>query len=209
MIPCRYSAPRHTGFTLIELLVVVVVMGMMITVTLLAIDDPAQAELERAMRRIQQTMRLAHEEAELNRVELAIKFSRDGYRFERLEQNQNQNQSQNQNQNQNSNKTPGNPQTPGSTKTQNTKWKLVNKPRFMQSHKLEDGYELTLMHNGVSVSLDEKDAGRILLASSGEMTPFELYLRVPSANLSLHLVGNAFGELRIPELDGEAESLQK
>jgi len=189
MNSCRSPITRSRGFTLIEIMVVVVIMGMMVTFVMFAIDDPADEQLKIAMRRIQHSMRLAHEEAELNQEEVAIKFSRDGYQFQYLDEDK--------------------------------KWQPVDKPHFMLPHKLADQYELKLLHEGVSVSLtamdtdDEKDKeknqGRIYLASSGEMTPFELYLRIPDADLSLHLIGNTFGELRIEELDDdpETETLQK
>ena len=45
------------------------------------------------------------------------------------------------------------------------------------------------------MSHSRKDAGRILLLSSGEMTPFELYLGLYNSKYRYHLIGNALGQI--------------
>jgi general secretion pathway protein H len=73
---------RHTGFTLIELLVVLVLMGIMISMVVLSVGGQREKQLRAEMQRLQQVMRLAREEAILNRYELAIKFWPHAYEFQ-------------------------------------------------------------------------------------------------------------------------------
>jgi general secretion pathway protein H len=73
---------RTTGFTLIELLVVLVLMGIMISMVVLSVGGQREKQLRAELQRLQQVMRLAHEEAILNRYELTIKFWPHAYEFQ-------------------------------------------------------------------------------------------------------------------------------
>lgn len=56
---------------------------------------------------------------------------------------------------------------------------------------------LVLRQDGVAVDLEEKDTGRILLQSSGEMTPFEAWLGWYDEDPLFRLSGNAIGKLTV------------
>lgn len=76
-------------------------------------------------------------------------------------------------------------------------WIPYNDDRLFHQRKFGDEYELRLLQDGISVSLREEDTGRILLLSSGEMTPFELYFGILDSNSQYHLIGNALGEITV------------
>ena len=80
---------------------------------------------------------------------------------------------------------------------ENENWIPYTENRLFYQRELGEEYELRLLQDGISVSLQEEDAGRILLLSSGEMTPFELYFGLFNAESQYHLIGNALGEITV------------
>jgi general secretion pathway protein H len=76
-------------------------------------------------------------------------------------------------------------------------WIPYNDDRLFYQRDLGDEYELRLLQDGISVSLQDEDAGRIHLLSSGEMTPFELYFGLLDSESRYHLIGNALGEITV------------
>ena len=165
---------RHqTGFTLLEILVVLILIGIILSVAVLSTGGGKERELEQEVQRMVSLMQLAKEEAVLNRVELAIKFSPNAYQFLRQENND---------------------------------WVPYTDHRIFRPRNLGEEYELRLLQDGISVSLQEKDAARIMLLSSGEMTPFELYVGLFNSEQRFHLIGNALGEITV-EHPGDADNV--
>jgi general secretion pathway protein H len=80
-------------------------------------------------------------------------------------------------------------------------WQPIDTPDFMLLHELEEIFVFELEQDGIVVSLDEKDGGRVMLASSGEMTPFTLYLKMADESLIYQLTGNLMGELELEKYD--------
>jgi general secretion pathway protein H len=158
------TPPRQTGFTLLEILVVLILLGIILSVAVLSTGGGKERELEQEVQRMVRLIELAKEEAVLNRVELAIKFSPNAYEFLRQ---------------------------------QDDNWLPYADHRLFMPRTLGEEYELRLLQDGISVSLQEKDAGRIMLLSSGEMTPFELYIGLFNSELRYHLIGNALGEITV------------
>ncbi|MDX1823774.1 MAG: type II secretion system minor pseudopilin GspH, partial [Thiohalomonadales bacterium] len=154
------TARHQTGFTLLEILVVLILIGIILSVAVLSTGGGKERELEQEVQRMVSLMQLAKEEAVLNRVELAIKFSPNAYEFLRQENND---------------------------------WVPYTDHRIFRPRNLGEEYELRLLQDGISVSLQEKDAARIMLLSSGEMTPFELYVGLFNSEQRFHLIGNALG----------------
>ncbi len=76
-------------------------------------------------------------------------------------------------------------------------WIPYTDNRLFYQREFGEEYELRLLQDGISVSLQEEDAGRILLLSSGEMTPFELYFGLFNSESRYHLIGNALGEITV------------
>lgn len=80
---------------------------------------------------------------------------------------------------------------------ENEDWIPYTDNRLFYQREFGEEYELRLLQDGISVSLQEEDAGRILLLSSGEMTPFELYFGLFNSESRYHLIGNALGEITV------------
>ena len=76
-------------------------------------------------------------------------------------------------------------------------WVPYTDDRLFYQREFGDEYELRLLQDGISVSLQEEDAGRILLLSSGEMTPFELHFGLWRSDTYFRLIGNALGEITV------------
>ena len=76
-------------------------------------------------------------------------------------------------------------------------WVPYSENKLFYQRELGDEYELRLLQDGISVSLQEEDAGRILLLSSGEMTPFELFFGLLDSEARYHLIGNALGDITV------------
>jgi len=167
---------RHTGFTLIELLVVLVLMGIMISMVVLSVGGQREKQLRGEMQRLQQVMRLAHEEAILNRYELAIKFWPHAYEFQVYEDD---------------------------------KWLTLDSPDFMRHRDVDPDFEFTLRQDDISAPLQDEDAGRILLSSSGETTPFELELRLAGTSTHYVLTGSDYGEFSIEGMNGNTPGAQE
>ncbi len=160
--------PRHEGFTLIELLVVLILVGIMVSMVVLSIGGQREKQLRNEIIRLQQVIRLAHEEAILNRKELAIRFRPSAYEFETLEDDE---------------------------------WQSVSSPDFMRYREIDEDFSLSLSQDGIPIPLQGEEGGRVLLASSGEMTPFELELRLVDSDAHYRLTGSAYGELSIEGVD--------
>ena len=76
-------------------------------------------------------------------------------------------------------------------------WVPYSENKLFYQRELGDEYELRLLQDGISVSLQEEDAGRILLLSSGEMTPIELFFGLLDSEARYHLIGNALGDITV------------
>jgi len=75
---------NQTGFTLFELLVVVFIIGIVISFATLSVGEPGKDKVEEEIKRIQQLIILAGEEAIFNARELALEINKESYQFVRL-----------------------------------------------------------------------------------------------------------------------------
>jgi len=190
--PTSPFLPRsENGFTLIEILVVIFLVGIMVSVVVLSIGGNDDKDLRNEILRLKQVMLMAQEEAVLSQKQLAIRFSPHGYEFNVLRPVTTETSTEETN-------VQGTP----TTVTEN-KWEEIDQPKHLLPHKIREEYKFKLMQEGINIPLDEdeNEGRRIILANSGEMTAFELYLRHSEMDLSFHLVGSPMGDLFIEELE--------
>ncbi|HID49814.1 MAG TPA: type II secretion system protein GspH [Chromatiales bacterium] len=76
-------------------------------------------------------------------------------------------------------------------------WLPLQGSNLFKRRQFDSGVKLEVRQDGVAVDLQEKDTGRILLQSSGEMTPFELFLGWYDEDPLFRLSGNAIGKLTV------------
>lgn len=88
-------------------------------------------------------------------------------------------------------------------------WIPVSEPAFFQPRELDESYEIKLYQDGISVSLTEEDGGKILMYSSGEMTPFELEVSLPDSEINYRLIGDLMGTLEIEDLQAYGSSTEE
>lgn len=78
---------RGQGFTLFELLVTIVIIGIIVSLAILAVGDNQTEREERATTTLGALIKLARETAFFNGEDIALSFWRYGYGFHRLEEN--------------------------------------------------------------------------------------------------------------------------
>jgi general secretion pathway protein H len=85
-------------------------------------------------------------------------------------------------------------------------WKPIEEDRLLRARELEEVIEVDLNLEGVEANLrDEDHPPRILVLSSGEMTPFELVLKIEDAS-ALQIQGDLNGKLNLQTL-GEGDDV--
>lgn len=165
---------RQAGFTLIELLVVLVIIGIIISTTVLSISHSDIAvEMEVEMRRIHTLIDLAREEAILQGQELALTVERDRYLFESFDDNKWQPMSDD---------------------------KIFRERKLQLGMELAlvvDNVKLILTKKADDDEPDKKQPARIYLLSSGEMSPFELILRSADESVQFRIKAGDDGQIEM------------
>ncbi len=164
------------GYTLLELLVVLVVVGLTLSLAVLSVGDGGRdARIKQEAKRLAALLDLAGEEALLDGRELGLRLYRNRYAFVYLEEKA---------------------------------WKSFEKDLSLRPRTLPQGLELQLYLDGLQLQLEPDDdpenrpAPQLLLLSSGEHTPFELWLvdgaeRAPEEQLRYRLSSGPLGPVAI------------
>ncbi len=206
-----FAGHAGAGFSLLELLVVLMLLGIIMSVVMMSFSTDRNKELDKSLYRLQQVMRLAHEEAIIQRYELAIKFRPHGYEFQILNQPLapmpgSGSGASSENGAATRDTTTSTSPSPGGKQPAKPSWMPINDPSFLRPRELDEDIRIRLYTDGVEVNLKEENSGRLLLSSSGEMTPFELVLQYEDLDYQARLTGNLFGELRIMGMDDEEDN---
>jgi general secretion pathway protein H len=187
------AAPRHRrsgkpgdGFTLIEVLVIVIIIGIVSAAVLLSFgvlgDDRA---LQQQARRIASLVDLAADESLMQGRDYGVEFARSGYRFLEYDPLSDQ-------------------------------WQEIVGDEIFRPRQLDEGLELELVLEDRDISLGERFADpaadgegeeederaddfvpHVLIMSSGEVTPFNLYILRPADRSELHVEMSVTGEIQI------------
>jgi len=152
----RSARRQAAGFSLLELLVVLVILGIMVGMTVLSLGTLRSGDAaETEARRLTALLGLVTEEALIQGRDFGIEFFTDGYRFL-------------------------------SWDPDSGVWSVVDDEAALRRRTLPDGMRVVLAVEGREVVVDAEDARRdrrqdeilphVGVFSSGEFTPFELFL---------------------------------
>jgi general secretion pathway protein H len=184
----RRSGKSAAGFTLIEVLVIVIIIGIVSAAVLLSFgvlgDDRA---LQQQARRFASLVDLAADESLMQGRDYGVEFTRSGYRF--LEYD-----------------------------PLSAQWQVIIGDEIFRPRQLDEGLDLELVLEDRSISLGERFAEaatdgeeeedeeladdfapHVLIMSSGEVTPFNLYILRPADRSELHVEMSVTGEIEIQQ----------
>ncbi|MGI9301166.1 MAG: type II secretion system minor pseudopilin GspH [Gammaproteobacteria bacterium] len=168
---CTRARYTHAGFTLIELLVAVVIIGVMMTIMVLAVGNTRADETKKATARLAAVTELARQNALFNAEDLALSFWENGYAFHRYAE---------------VNDAKG--------------WMLLEEDEQLRPQSLGDDVSVTLYLEGIEVELDRqpKHKPQIFILSSGETTPFEARIEDDQENVFV-FSSDALGNLAVQD----------
>lgn len=155
-------------------MVVVVIIGVLITVASFSIGDRAGEALNTETQRLQQLLSLALEEAETKGVQIGFRYTAEGYEFLAIDAD--------------------------------GKWAVIEDQGPLRARELEQPLELKLRVDGQLVppavsrefAPDAPITPQVLLLSSGELTPFLLWIAIEKKPESGQILqGSLTGEFTV------------
>ena len=175
--PRRVAPSRAAGFSLIELLVVIVILAIMAGMVLISMGTlRSEAPTETEARRLTALLELVAEESLIQGRDYGLELFTDGYRFL-------------------------------SWDPDSRLWSVVDDEAIMRRRTLPEEVRVVLAVDGREVVVDEEERDRgedellphVAIFSSGEFTPFELFLVTDSVADAWVLRGGMRGELELIE----------
>ena len=173
---------KNRGFTLLEILIVVFIIGIVLSLVSLTIAPSEGRALSQEAKRIYLLMEMTREEAILNTQEMAFAVTGEGYAFQKFSAEG---------------------------------WQSLEDDSVLKERTLPEQIRMDLSILGEEVDLagiEQAEAeaqegeeaevsvlSRIFFLSSGEVTPFELFLHYETEEDGMTIVGNELGELELKE----------
>jgi general secretion pathway protein H len=176
------AIPDHTraaGFTLLELLVVLVILAVVAATAVLSLGTLGRDDrLQEEALRLTTLLRLAGEEALLTGRDIGIYLEQDNYRFMLFSR-------------------------------ERRDWFVLDYDDTFRSRKLDEELYFSVVVEDREVILEtaedlEEIEPQIGLYSSGDVTPFEIYLSREFSDQRFLLRGLANGEIEFEEIDPDA-----
>ncbi len=165
---------KPKGFTLIEIMVVIAIMGIMLSLGMFAFGDGGLSDkLEQESQRLYGLIKLAQEESILQSKEMALELQNDGYVFKELEEDE---------------------------------WVDVREDKIFRKRSLTAGIGLDLKIENEELALtsnkDKEQPIRIYILSSGELTPFDLTLKIDELENYFTISGSINGNIKLERIEG-------
>ena len=201
MLPAPAIAINIRGFTLFELLAALVIVGIVVSIAVLAIGDNQAEREQRVARQFATLAQLARETALFNAEQLGLSFWQKGYTFYRLEQNQFQPTSAADAQQ------PTSDAPESGAKETPTTWQPLNDDPQLRPRELPDDISLSLYLEGLKVKLSplpkEDDKPQVFILSSGEVSAFEVRIGDGTGS-EVSIEADAIGNFSVAVLEGSA-----
>ncbi|MFK8018074.1 MAG: type II secretion system minor pseudopilin GspH [Gammaproteobacteria bacterium] len=167
------------GFSLVEIMVVVVVIAFSVSVVVVRFDfNLGPKELREEIRRFDVLFHMAWEQAQIEGRSVGVEVERDRFAFFSYDPLQRQ-------------------------------WQSMEQDEFFATRELPEGmyFDLRLEDKSIELQTDEEAdedndiSPQILLLSSGEATPFNLYVEADNSDIAYELIVDPLGDSELIEHD--------
>ncbi|MFK7886198.1 MAG: type II secretion system minor pseudopilin GspH [Gammaproteobacteria bacterium] len=167
------------GFTLIEIMVVVVLIGIAVTTIVVKFDfNLGPKEVREEVRRFERLFQMAWEQAQIEGRSVGIEIDQSSFSFYSYDPLQRQ-------------------------------WVGMENDEFFKTRELPDGiyFDLRMEDKDIELQTNDDDdtdidiSPQVLLLSSGEATPFNLYVESDTSDIAYELVVDVLGDSELIEHD--------
>lgn len=165
----RRSDQGARGFTLIEILIVIFIVSIVTTVALLTINRNENKKIESLAGEMTEMMTLAEENAMLQPMILGLRVNEDSFHFATYQE----------------------------SKEQKPIWSPLQ-DKIFGKHIIPNDVEIKVLVNGETLSNTsekEKNMPQIIISTSGDITPFTMYIGKKGKKPRHIIVGEANGSI--------------
>ena len=158
---------HNAGFSLLELLVVIFIIGISLKFVTLSFGDSQAERMSHKSQQLAALIELAKEQAIFNSQELGLLFTKDSYKFYKMDIATNKN------------------------KEEKTIWLPIEDDRILSKRTLPDGLKYELFLEGVQVTFAasklKEVTPHVFILSDGSLSPFELNLTDGSSDYNYRM----------------------